>query len=546
MTHGIVVAAQPEAAEAGCIMLQDGGNAFDAAIACALVQGVIDPLMCGIGGVGTALVYAPDSNELSNYNFLGAAPGHARDDMWQDRILGETGDGFGFVLDGQVNAIGHQAAMVPGNLKGYHTIHQRFGSLPWSVLCEPAIEYARHGWVVRPHVYAYAMQNEAAQGRIHNSSILGFTDYGARIYLGPDGNIRSPGQTIRNPDLATALELIARQGADALHAGDLGRAIVEDMQANGGLIDQGDLARYACNQEPVLWGAYRGLRVATNRPGGSGVQVLSTLQVLEHFDLRAMPYQSAEYLRVVAEAIAFAYNDKRNHVGDPRAVDVPLEMLLDPDRARAAAERIGRGEMHSLDRLHAVAPDSVESTETTHVCTLDENGNAFTMTHTLGAPSGVIAPGTGFMLNGCMSIFDPRPGLPTSIGPCKAYTSSMSPTMVFDGDDLEILIGAPGATYIPQAITQALVNSIDRDMTMLEAVSAPRIAVTRNRTIDISNRIPRFREAELRDFGYAVQRHYASYAFAGVHGIRIKGAGTDKPTWDGAADPGRDGMALTV
>jgi gamma-glutamyltranspeptidase/glutathione hydrolase len=150
------------------------------------------------------------------------------------------------------------------------------------------------------------------------------------------------------------------------------------------------------------------------------------------------------------------------------------------------------------------------------------------------------------MLNGCMSIFDPRPGLPTSIGPGKSYTSSMSPTMVFDGDDLEIVIGAPGATYIPQAITQALVNSIDRDMTMLEAVSAPRIAVTKNQTIDVSNRIPRFREAELRDFGYAVQRHYSSYAFAGVHGIRIKRTGPGEPTWDGGADPGRDGMALTV
>ncbi len=537
MTRGVISAAQPEAVEAGALALMQNGNAIDAAITCALVQGVVDPLMNGIGGVGTAIVHVPVHGGPENFNFLGAAPSGAKADMWTDRILGEASDAFGFVLEGRVNALGHQAVMVPGSLKGYYTIQQEFGRMDWADICRPAIDYAEKGWMVRPHVYSYVIQEKAAIGRVNSIDILGFTDYGRKLYLYEDGSMKLPGEWIRNPDLAAVLRLIARDGADAFYRGEIAERIEADMAAQGGLVTKADLAAYEVIRKPALKGSYRDFELATNQPGGSGVQVLETLNILENFDLVSLGHNSPEYIRIVSEAIAFAFNEKRQKVGDPNFVDVPLDDMLDKVHAGEFAKRIRRGEKASIDRL----PTPGEARGTTQVCTIDEQGNTMTMTHTLGAPSGVIPPECGFILNGCMGIFDPRPVQATSIAPGKSYTSSMSPTIIYRDQKPALVIGAPGATYIPQAITQAIVNVLDFDMSMLEAVSSPRFAVTTNRTIDVSNRIPRFVTQELENLGYAINRSYLSYAFAGVHGIRIVDG-----VPNGAADPGRDGMALHV
>ncbi|MGI9476674.1 MAG: gamma-glutamyltransferase family protein [Hyphomicrobiaceae bacterium] len=537
MEHGLISAPQPEAVEAGALVLLAGGNAIDAGIACALTQGVVDPLMCGLGGVGTAVIHSPRLDRPENFNFLGSAPLAAHDDIWSDRIVGETGDGFGFILKDNVNALGHQAAMVPGNLAGYWAMHQEFGRLPWADLCQHAIETATEGWMVRPHVYSYATQDEGAVGRVHNSDILGFSQEGRALYLADDGLMHRPGRRIKNPALAESLTLIAADGADALYGGELGRRLCEDMAASGGLITIEDLLNYRVVRAPALTGTYRDVELATNRPGGSGLQVLLALNILEQFDPSSFKFGSPDHLVLLAEALTYAYDTKRSEVGDPAFVDVPVEKLLDKASAVNLAERIRKGEQATLNRL----PQSLESKGTTHVSVYDRDGNAFSMTHTLGAPSGVLPPGSGFILNGCMGIFDPRPGRPTSIKPGKSYTSSMSPTIAYRSGSPYIVIGAPGATYIPQAITQAIVNCIDFEMSISDAIAAPRIAVTQSRRIDLSNRIPRFVEKSLSDRGYDTQRSYLSYAFAGVHGIKI-----DNGIANGAADPGRDGMALTV
>lgn len=538
MDHGVISTPQPEATEAGALVLMAGGNAIDAGIAAALVQAVVDPLMCGLGGVGTAMVHVPAEGPAENFNFLGAAPHAARDDIWADRIRGETGDGFGFMLEGNVNALGHQAAMVPGNLAGYWAMHQAHGRMDWADLCEHAIRAAEDGWMVRPHVYSYATQDEGAQGRVHNSDILGFTGEGRDLYIAENGAMHRPGKIIRNPGLAECLRLIAAEGSAALYGGKIGRALVADMEANGALITMADLEDYRVARAPALTGTYRGHDIATNQPGGSGIQILQTLNILENFDL-AGDYSlgTPEFIALMAEALAYAYNDKRTRVGDPAFVDVPVDALRSKDYAAELAARIRAGEKAVLNRI----AQPKESTETTHVSVFDRDGNAFSMTHTLGAPSGVIPPGTGFILNGCMSIFDPRPGRPTSIAPGKSYTSSMSPTLIYRDGAPCLVIGAPGATYIPQAIAQTIVHCIDFGLSISEAIAAPRIAVTQSRRIDLSNRIPRFVEAELQGRGYETLRSFQSYAFAGVHGIRIENG---KAT--GAADPGRDGMAMTV
>jgi gamma-glutamyltranspeptidase/glutathione hydrolase len=232
----------------------------------------------------------------------------------------------------------------------------------------------------------------------------------------------------------------------------------------------------------------------------------------------------------------YATIDKDTKVGDPEFVDVPIDELLSRDYAAGLARRIRRGEKANVVRLESGEP----SKDTTHICVVDAHGNAVTMTHSLGMPSGVITEGLGFMYNGCMAVFDPRPGRVGSLSPGKRRFTAMSPTIVFAGDDPYIVIGAPGGTFITMGILQGILNVINFGMSMFEAVAAPRFTANSN-TIDVSNRIPRFVTHDLEQMGYPVARNYHSYPFAGVHGIRIRDG---KP--DGGADPGRDGMALAV
>ena len=228
--------------------------------------------------------------------------------------------------------------------------------------------------------------------------------------------------------------------------------------------------------------------------------------------------------------------DKDAHVGDPAFVEVPVSRLTSKDYARECAAAIERGERGVVERLK----EAVESKSTTQVCVADEEGNLFTMTHSLGMPSGVITEGMGFMYNGCMAVFDPRPGRAGSLAPGKSRFSSMCPSIVFRGGEPYVVIGAPGGTQITMGVLQALMNVLDFEMSMSDAVSAARFSATSN-PIDVSNRIPRFVTNELEAQGYEVVRWPVSYAFAWVHGIRI-----DDGAWTGGADPGADGMALAV
>ena len=266
--------------------------------------------------------------------------------------------------------------------------------------------------------------------------------------------------------------------------------------------------------------------------------VIEMLNILENFDLVALGHNSAEYIAVVSEAMKIATVDKDSHVGDPRFVDVPLQRLCDKGYAAGLAERIKSGKKTRVPRLGAAG--GAESKDTTQVSTVDEFGNCVSMTHSLGMPSGVVTEGLGFMYNGCMAVFDPRPGNPDSLAPGKSRFTAMTPSIVFDGQRPYFVVGAPGGTFITMGVLQAILNVIDFSMDAQQSISASRFCTTSD-IIDISNRIPRFVEAELKNRGYQVRRTYLSYHFAGVHGIRIKDG-----RWDGGADPGRDGMVMEV
>lgn len=533
----MVVAAQPEAADAGLVTLRAGGNAIDAAVAAALVQGVVDPLMSGLGGFGVLHALDPRTGATLLLDGQGGCPAACTAGMWADRILGETPDGFGFILRDFVNECGHAAVSVPGILAVLAHAHAQLGRAPWASLFGPAIALADSGWLVRPHSYTVFTQDERKYGRMNYGEKLGVSADGRRIYLQSDGGYARIGQVIRNPDLAETLRLVARDGAATLYTGALARRITDDMAAHGGLLTADDLAGFVPEvQEPIRIG-YRGYELATNPPPGGGVMVAEMLRILEQFDLVALGHNSPEYIRTVAEAMKIATRDKDTGISDPRFVTPPLDRLLSDDYAAACAAMIRRGEKVSVPRLQGPAGDAKE---TTHVSCVDAEGLVVSLTHSLGIPSGVIAPGTGFILNGCMSVFDPRPGRAGSIAPGKRRFASMCPSIVTKDGVPVLTLGAPGGTWITLGVLQVVLNVLDWGMGMQEAVSAPRFVATSG-VIDISNRIPIGVQRAVEAMGYTVKRSPLSYAFAGVHGIALFDG-----TLDGGADPQRDGMVASL
>ena len=530
----MVVAPQPEAVEAGALALRKGGNAVDAAITCALVQGVVDPQMCGIAGFGSLQIYIK-GGEHYFIDFHGRAPAAVTDDMWSDLIEAETPDGFGFILKGRVNDIGYQSITVPGSLKAYSEAHARHGILSWREIVEPAIAWAEEGSVIRPQVERFWLVEDGS-GRVHTRDRLSFSSAGRKIYCNADGELKKLGQRLHNPDLAKCLERIADEGAAVFYEGEIALHIASDMQANGGLLTLDDLKKYETIKCEPLWGSYRGLKFSTNQPPGGGAMLIQMLNMLENFDLGEIGHNSTDYLRIVTEVMKRATSDKDLFIGDPNFVDVPLSHLTDKAYAAELANSIRRGERASVERLQRGG----ESSNTTHVSVIDDDGNAVSMTHSLGMPSGVITEGLGFMYNGCMGVFDPRPGRVDSLAPGKSRFSSLCPTIVFQNDEPSLVLGAPGGTQIAMGVLQAMLNVIDFNMDMQQAVQAPRFSATSD-VIDISNRIPDYTVQPLRDMGYKVQRLPTSFAFALVHGIQSVAR-----ELNGGADPGGDGMALEV
>ncbi len=532
--RAMIVAPQPEAVEAGTEILAQGGSAVDAVLATAFTQGVVDPLMCGIGGLGVMQVFDPKDGTHLILDGLSTCPAAASPGMWEAIFERECADGYGYVLQGAVNELGHRAVTTPGILRVFEAAHARFGRTPWAGLFAPAIATAEQGWMIRPHVNAMFTMNEAPYGRRPYVEKLALTADGTRLYLRPDGTPKRVGDPVRNPELAASLRLIALEGPDCFFTGALAQRIVADMQAHGGLLSAADLAGFRIRTHAPMEIAYRGRRIALPPPPAGGIVVAEMLRILERFDLAALGHNSPAYIRTVAEAMKIAGRDKEEHIGDPDFVPPPLDMLLSDAYADACAARIQAGQKASLPRAGGDAKN------TTTISCVDAGGMVVSLTHTLGTPSGVIPPGTGFMLNGAMNWYDPRPGRAGSIAPGKRRFSSMAPTIVFEDAAPVLTVSSPGGAWIGVAILQVLLNALDWGMTMQEAVMAPRFSATTD-AIDIGNRIPRAVQRGVEAMGYEVKRLAQTFPFAAPHGITL---------WDGAleggADPQRDGYVGTV
>lgn len=492
---GVVVCPQPRAADVGAEVLQRGGNAFDAAVATAFAQMVNDPFMCGIGGMGTLHYFRADTGESGMVDFYNRAGGKVRPAMWEKDCKGRTPISGYTLFDDYRSEIGYTAIMTPGTPAGLGRFHERHCTMAWADLIAPAIAQAEEGVVVTPHA-ASVWTRYAQPGIPDGITRVTRTAECARIYLHPDGRFYHVGETMQLRDYARTLDRLARGGWQEFHRGSLGDEIARDLEANGSYVTRADLADYLPDEGPPLEGRYRGYVVRSNPPPGSGATLIQMLQILEHFDLASLPHSSERHIDLVARAMAAAHVDRNEHLGDPRFADVPTAMLVSKARAAYWAERIGRGDF----------PGNAGSSPpgcTTHLCTMDEEGNAVSLTHTLGTAAGVVTPGLGFNYNNSMKLFDPVPGRKNSMAPGKARTTGMVPTMLLKDGRPVLVAGAPGGSVIISATLQAILNVVDFGMSPVEAVTVPRIHCE-GRGIEAEATIQRSVVDRLRAMGHPV------------------------------------------
>ncbi len=534
---GMIVAPQPEAVEQGAKVLAAGGNAFDAALACAWVQFLVDPHSCGVGGY---LLLNGQSGRRAEPGPILDAPALAgsrvRPEMWETAVIGPNPAGWGFHLKDKVNEDGYLSICTPGAIGGLEAIHSRWCSRPWTDLMQPAIELAEEGW---PVSLSMARRWRDTAQYYESTSLqekLGITPEASRIYLKSDGATYDAGDRLRNPDYGQTLQRLARQGPRDFYEGELARSMTSDLEAHGSWITADDLSRYQVRDEAPVVVSYRDVCIRTAPDPHGGSTLAAILNILEGYDLARLGHNSPAYISLVSMAMKAAFADRNRYLGDSHFVQVPHEWLISKERAQQWREVIDSGKA-----IHP-SPAQTGSTDTTHVSVVDRWGNQVALTHSLGTSSGVITPGLGFMYNNSMINFHPFAGHPNSILARKGRTTGMTPTIVSRNGKPLLVLGAPGATRIITAVLSVILNHLDFGMSLTEAVLAPRFDCQ----VDIINcqaRIPEGVCEEVRK-KHPIERLPISHGgFALVHAIRID---PETGSLSGAADSGGDGMALWV
>lgn len=465
--NGVVVAPQPAAVETGAEILEQGGNAFDAAVAAGYMQMVVDPFMCGLGGWGAATLYDAGTSTFSHVGFWPRIGSRMYPEIWADDVAGYT-DLWRFALFADHrNMIGYQSIMTPGTVAGFDEIHRSGATRSLADLLAPSIAMSRQGFPI-PEYVANRGHQPAISGMPHPREKYASTDAARALFHNELGEIKKTGEFYANPDQATIMETIADAGADTFYTGALGDRISSDLDANGAFVTREDLAGYRPVLEPPIRVDYRGFEIASSAVPGGGLLTLQVLKILEQFDISAMGHNSPDHAFTVAAALAWVGVTRGNHLTDPTfADDDPTEEILSDTRIDDIANRIRRSELPDRRALNMPG-------YTTHLSVMDEMGNCVSVTQTLTTCSGVVIPGTGFTWNDCVALMDPIPGRPNSYEPGKARASAISPTVVLRDGEPWMVVGAPGGWSVSSAVSQAISNVVDFAMSTVEAVSAPR------------------------------------------------------------------------
>ncbi len=470
--NGMVASQEKLATRVGLDVLKAGGNAVDAAVAVGFALAVTHPQAGNIGGGGFMLVHLAGRNETVAIDYRETAPAA----MTRDVFLDEKGEADPKKSRDSALGIG-----VPGTVAGLALAHEKYGSGKFTLaqLIAPAIKLAREGFVV---------EDDLADSLPRVAPRLARWPASAKIFLKADGTPLGRGDRLVQGDLAASLETIATQGPRAFYEGPLADKIVAGLKKNGGIITADDLKNYQAIVRPAVQGTYRGYDIASMPPPSSGgVHLVQILNILEGFPLRESGAGAAATLHLMIEAMKPAYADRAEFLGDPAFVKVPVAGLTSKRYAAELRKAIDPERARPAQSIRAGNPAAHEGDNTTHYSVVDAEGNAVANTYTLNFSYGLglVADGTGILLNNELDDFAAKAGAPNAYGlvggdanapgPGKRPLSSMSPTIVMRDGRVLLVTGTPGGSRIITTVLQVILNVIDHGMNIAEAVAAPRI-----------------------------------------------------------------------
>lgn len=466
---GMVVTTDELASHVGLDILRAGGNAVDAAVAVQFALAVVNPEAGNIGGGGFMVLRTGDGDAAA-LDFREKAPLAATRDMYLD----EEGN----VTDRSV--VGHLASGVPGSVAGMWAAHERYGTLPWADLVEPAVRLAE-GFAVQER-FLGSLSPEMVES-------LSAFEASAAQFLPRDGQPPLVGDTLRQPDLARTLERIRDRGTDGFYLGETADLIVAEMQRGGGIITHDDLQAYEPAWRDPISFRYRDHTVLSMPPSSSGGATMAEMaNILQVYDLAANDRFAPETLHLYVEAWRRAYADRNHYLADPDFVDQPLERMTSAEYGRERASTISLDAATPSTEVEPGLGAWDEGENTTHFSIVDAEGNAVAITTTINSWYGskVTVAGAGFVLNNEMDDFTSKPGVPNQFGlvqgeanaiePGKRMLSAMTPTIVLDpAGQLRIVTGTPGGSTIITTVFQTISNVVDFGMGVVDAVHAPRI-----------------------------------------------------------------------
>jgi gamma-glutamyltranspeptidase/glutathione hydrolase len=531
--NGMIATSQPLASAAGLRVMQEGGNAIDAAVAAAAVLAVVEPSMTGIGGDLFAIIYDAKTKTLKALNASGRSGYAASPAEFTKRS--ET----------RVPAAGVLSVTVPGVVEGWSELLSKLGTLPMARVVAPAIDYAKNGYPVSEII---SRQWRAAERKLAADPLA------AAVFL-PHGRSPAAGEIFSNPKLAATLELVAKGGRDAFYKGPIARAIVDDIKRRDGLLDDRDFAEHTADWVEPISTKYREYDIYEMPPNTQGFLVLEMLNILEGFDLKSMGYNSPEYIHALVEAKRIAFADRAAYLADPTFVPPSvLKMLISKDYAAVrrkeiqsdrAAESYRPGMIPGARPTARVAePDQnftgLDRGDTIYMTVADGQGNFISLIQSLFSDfgSGIVAGDTGIVLHNRGSSFNLTPGSPNQIGPHKRPLHTLIPAFAMKDGMPWLSFGVMGGDHQAQGHTQVLVNMIDFGMNVQEAGEAARVSHGNN-GLSVESALPESVRAGLIQRGHKVNPVVGAYG--GYQGILF-----DPRTGVlmGGSDMRKDGLAI--
>lgn len=468
--NGMVSAQERLAAAIGRDIMAKGGNAVDAGVAVAFALAVTLPRAGNIGGGGFMLVHDAKTGQTHAIDYREMAPSGASRDMF----LNAAGD-----PDSDKSLYSGAASGVPGTVAGMRLALDKYGTMPWADVIAPAIKLAEEGIVVTPEL-ADSIEAEREYLTKYPATVKVFFKEGGESYR--------PGDILVQADLAKTLKKIAAEGPDGFYKGEVAEAISKAVQADGGLITPEDMAAYKVMEREPVRGTYRGHEIVSMPPPSSGgVHLIQILNTLEGYPIGALGQNSAETIHLMAETMKLAYADRSEYLGDPDFVDVPVAALTSKEYAADMRARISADFARPAAQIAPADLTPYESDQTTHFSVVDKDGNAVSNTYTINFNygSGLVADGTGVLMNNEMDDFSAKPGTPNGFGLIggdanavqagKRPLSSMTPTIVLKDGKVWLVTGSPGGARIITTVLQVVMNVIDHGMNVAEASTAPRV-----------------------------------------------------------------------